>query len=142
MRDDNPHLRTALRSGAPEAPQPDEESGLPSPNERQYVPHARPANNPIYSIHFVNPKGEVRSFQYVHLDSNSSFSAECISLKFLGMEPVKVIIRGRNLWCLYDYLHQHRIPWIMEAARDFAQDGQTIVTQIGFTTVTHDERNE
>jgi hypothetical protein len=49
---------------------------------------------------------------------------------------VKVTIRGRNLWRLYDYIHQHRIPWIMQASRDFSQDGQTIVTDIVFTNVT------
>lgn len=142
MRDDNPHLRSAMRPGASDAAQSDDETGLPSLNERQYTPHGRPANKPLYSIHFVNPNGEVRSFQYVHLDSNSSFSAEGVTLKFLGMEPVKVVIRGRNLWTLYDYIHQHRAAWVMQAARDFAQDGQTIVTRIDFVAVTHDELNE
>jgi hypothetical protein len=139
MPDDNPHLRTALRQVASETPMADDESGLPSLNERQYVAFARPANKPLYSIHFVNPKGEVHSFQYVHLDSYSTYTTECIILKFLGMEPVKVLIRGRNLWRLYDYIHQHRAAWVMQAARDFAQDGQAIVRQIEFATVRQDE---
>jgi hypothetical protein len=137
MPDNNPHLRNAMRQVAAEAP-PDEESGLPSLSDKQYAAHGRPANKPIYSIHFVNPAGDVHSFQMVHLDSHSTYSAECITLKFLGMEPVRVVIRGRNLWRLYDYIHQHRIPWVVEAARDFAQDGQTVVTQIAFTNVTAD----
>jgi hypothetical protein len=139
MRDENPHLRTAIRTAPSESPLTDDETGLPSLCEKQYVPHARPANKPLYSIHFVTPKGDVRSFQYVHLDSNSSFSPECITLKFLGMEPVRVVIRGRNLWRLYDYVHQHRMPWVMETARDFAQDGQTIVTQVSFAAVKEGE---
>ncbi len=137
MPDNNPHLRNAMRQVAAEAPQ-DEESGLPSLADKQYAPHARPANKPIYSIHFVDPAGDVHSFQYVHLDSHSTYTAECITLKFLGMQPVRVVLRGRNLWRLYDYIHSHRIAWIMQAARDFAQDGQTVVTQIAFTNVTAD----
>jgi hypothetical protein len=51
-------------------------------------------------------------------------------LVFMGLEPVRVIIDGRNLWRLYDYIHQHRIAWVMVASRDFAKDGQTIVTRV------------
>jgi hypothetical protein len=139
MPDDNPHLRSVMRPSVADLPQAEDELGLPSLGDKQYVPCARPANKPLYSIHFISPKGEVRSFQYVHLDSNSSFTAECITLKFLGMEPEKVVIRGRNLWRLYDYIHQHRMPWVMQAARDFAQDGQTVVTQVAFTAVRQEE---
>jgi hypothetical protein len=139
MHDNNPHLRHVMRAATSEFPQADDESGLPSLDERQYVAHARSANKPIYAIHFVNPKGEVHSFQYVHLDSNSSFAAECITLKFIGMEPVKVVIRGRNLWRLYDYIHQHRMAWVMQAARDFTQDGQTIVTQVNFIALKEED---
>jgi|SRR5665213_306540 len=138
MPDENAHLRSVLRAAPTELPPSEDELELPSLNGRQYVPHARPANKPLYSIHFVTPAGDVTSFQYVHLDSHNTYAAESITLKFLGMEPVKVVIRGRNLWRLYDYLHQHRIAWIMQAARDFAQDGQTVVTHIVFTNVTAD----
>src|SRR5579864_7568381 len=126
MPDDNAHLRSVLRATPPELPLSEEELELPALNGRTYVPHARPANKPLYSIHFLNPAGNVTSFQYVHLDSHSTYAAECVTLKFLGMEPVRVVITGRNLWRLYDYIHQHRIAWIMQAARDFAQDGQTV----------------
>src|SRR5437763_1598314 len=134
MRDDNPHLRSMLRpTGAAVEPSPvDDETGLPSLDEKQYAAHARPANKPLYSIHFVTPAGEVRSFQYVHLDSNSCYTAGCITLKFLGMEPLRVILHRRNLWKAYDLIHQHRLAWVMQASREFAQDGQTIVTEIAF----------
>jgi hypothetical protein len=82
------------------------------------------------------------SFQYAHLDSHSTDTAEFITLKFLGMEPVKVAIRGRNLWRLYDYIHQHRVAWIMQASRDFAQDGQTIISQVTFAAVKEGEQND
>jgi hypothetical protein len=136
MPDESTHLRSMLRAAPAEISAAEDEFDLPPLNARAYLPHARPANKPLYSIHFLNSAGAVQSFQYVHLDSHSSYTAECITIKFLGMEPVKVTIRGRNLWRLYDYIHQHRIPWIMQASRDFSQDGQTIVTDIVFTNVT------
>lgn len=139
MPDENVRLRSVLRAAPTELPPSEEELELPPLNGRQYVPHARPANKPLYSIHFLDPAGGVRSFQYVHLDSHSTYTAESITLKFLGMEPVKVVIRGRNLWRLYDYIHQHRIAWVMQAARDFAQDGQSVITDIKFAKVVPDE---
>jgi len=137
MPDDNPHLRSMLRNAmtAVEPPPMEEEAGLPPLNGRQYTPHSRPANKPLYSLHILSIDGKVHSFQYVHLDSQSTYTSECITLKFMGMEPVRVCIYGRNLWLLYDYLHQHRIAWVMQAPRDFAQDRQTIVTHVTFAAV-------
>jgi hypothetical protein len=132
MHDDNPHLRSVLRNNAPEQAG-DDESGLPSLADGEYQAFARPANKPVHAIHFVNPKGEVRSFQYVHLDSDSRFENERVVLRFLGMEPTRIVISGRNLWRAYDYIHQHRLTWIMAAAREFAADGQAIVTNVSFT---------
>ena len=135
MVDENPRLRSVLRAGAVEPPSADDESGLPSLQDGEYQPFARPSNKPIHALHFVDPKGEVRSFQYVHLDSDSRFEAERITLRFLGMEPTKVTIEGRNLWRAYDYIHQHRIAWIMASSRDMAQNGQPIVTRVSFTII-------
>jgi hypothetical protein len=139
MADKSPEsnsLRSVLNPTNRTEPRPSEdESGLPSLKEGEYQPHARPANKPVYAIHFVTPGGDMRSFQYVHLDSNSQFTAERITLVFMGMQPVRVVIEGRNLWRLYDYIHQHRMPWVMVAGRDFAKDGQAIVTRVTFSTV-------
>jgi hypothetical protein len=142
MPDEKFKIRSILERTAPvsETPPPDdtEENGLPARNSRHYVPHARPSSKPLYALHFVSPAGSVTSFQYVHLDSHSSYAAECITLQFLGMKPVKVAIHGRNLWRLYDCLHQHRIAWVMQASRDFAEDGETIITEVRFTPVSDD----
>ena len=92
MPDDNPHLRTVLRAGAADSNNGDDDGGLPSLREGEYQAFARPSNKPIHAIHFVDTKGEVRSFQYVHLDSDSRFAAEQITLRFLGMEPTLVTI--------------------------------------------------
>ena len=132
--DPTANLRNVLNPTTVERPA-EEESGLPSLKDGEYQPHSRPSDKPVYAIHFVTQGGDVRSFQYVHLDSGSQFTAGKITLAFMGMEPVRVIIEGRNLWRLYDYLHQHLIPWVMVAGRDVAKDGQTIVTRVTYVAV-------
>jgi hypothetical protein len=122
-------FRTAAR-GQPADAEPGNDELLPSVTDGNYQPYARPTSKPVYAIHFMKPKGEIFSFQYIHLDSNSHFSAECITLRFIGFDPVTVRLRGRNLWRLYDYLHQHRMPWIAEASTDFAADGQPVITKV------------
>jgi hypothetical protein len=104
-----------------------------------YQAHARPSNKSVQSIHLLLGKEGVRSFQYVHLDSDSQFrtgnNGQVIVVRFAGLKSVQVTIRGRNLWRLYDYLHQHRMPWIMRADRDFADDKEPIITAIDFEDV-------
>jgi len=84
-------------------------------------------------------KNGYRSFQYVHLDSDSTFeqrSGQVITLRFAGTKIMQVTITGRNLWRLFDYLHQHRMPWIMVADRDFAADSEPVITRIAIAEVT------
>ena len=130
-------LRSLLSRATEEPPKAEnlDESGLPDRTSGQYQPYSRPANKPLYSLHFVSPAGTVTSMQYVHLDSHSTYTAECITLTFLGIKAVKVAIHGRCLWKMYDLLHQHRIAWIMHAPRDFAQDGETVITKVTFEKV-------
>ena len=99
-----------------------------------YLAHARASNKPVQALHCVLGKDGVRSFQYVHLDSDSQFrrtsSGQAILIRFAGIKAVQVTIRGRNLWRLFDYLHQHRMPWIRLADRDFSGDQEPIITAI------------
>lgn len=117
------------------------EGMLPDP-ENGYVAYARPANKPVYALHCILGKDGYRSFQYVHLDSSSRFAVEgksqVIRLQFCGSKTIAVTIRGRNLWKLYDYIHQHRIPFVMrvEDGRDFAANDEPVVTAIEFSEVT------
>jgi len=122
------HLRNVLTSV--DEPTGDDERGLPSLSDGNYRAYARPANKPLYALHFISPQGNVRSFQYMHLDSDSSFTAERIALRFTGIKIMNVVITGRCLWEVYDYIHQHRTAWIRQAARDFAADREAIVTAI------------
>ncbi len=131
--EDSKHLRKFLST----TPEPvDEEAELPSPKERDYKPHAAPANKPVFALHCIGANGAIRSFQYVDLDSDSRYEPGVILLRFTGTKVLEVTIRGRNLWRLYDGIHRHVISWVMEAGRDFAQDGESIISRIEIREVT------
>ena len=135
MNDDQTHLAEFFRRGVrtPEQAS-DAEETLPA-NDDAYSPFSRRSNKPEFSLHFITPAGTMRSFQYAHLDSDSGFTAECITLRFMGLVPMKVLIHGRNLRPLYDGIHQHRTLWVREAARAFAGDNEPIVTKVKFEPV-------
>ena len=122
-------------------PEPESDAALPDP-AAPYQAHGRASNAPVYTLHCALGKDGFRSFQYAHLDSDSAFRIEprghVITVRFAGTRTVAVTIRGRNLGRLYDYLHQHRIPWVMRADRDFADgaDRQPLITAIEIEEVT------
>jgi hypothetical protein len=117
----------------------DEESGLPTFNESEYVAHARASNKGLYAIHFLKPGGKGRTFEYVDMRSrcgdDDDFDNSRFRIAFFGMRPVIVTVEGRNLLRLYDHIHQHRTAWVMEVAsgRDFIADGIAVVTRISVT---------
>ena len=134
--DNHSKLRSSLFGGKPVDAQPEDEvsdSELPD-TSAPYQAHARPANKPVYTLHCWLGKDGYRSFQIAHLDSDSSFkitsSGHVITLRFAGTQVMQVTIKGRNLWRLYDYLHQHRIAWIMRADRDLAEELEAIIRTI------------
>jgi hypothetical protein len=129
--------RSSYSSLLPAAAAVEEEAGLPALKDGEYQAHGRPANKPVFAVHFINARREVRSFQYQHLESDSRFEGGCIRLRFLAEVPVRVTIHGRNLWRLYDCLHRRVMPWVMEAGRgrDFGADGETVVSGVEFVEV-------
>jgi hypothetical protein len=135
MKDDQPHLAQLFEKTARASTRESETDDALPANDDAYAAFARRSNKPEFSLHFITAAGTMRSFQYAHLDSNSSFTAECITLRFMGMTPVKVLIHGRNLRQLYDYIHQHKTAWVREAARAFAADNETIVTKVKIEAV-------
>src|SRR5581483_10376329 len=124
------HLQQVLGRGRLE---PESDNELPDLAEG-YQAHARATNKPVYSLHCVLGNEGVRSFQYIHLDSLSRFETagegQVITIRFAGEKSWEVTIRGRNLWRLYDYLHQHRMPWIIRADRDFSADKEPIIVAV------------
>lgn len=124
-------LRTPVTTPEPE------ECDLPNLGSGEYQAHGLAANKPLFAIHLHTAKGELRSFQYVHLDSDCRYTPGCIALRFIGLKPMEVVIRGRNLWRLYDCIHRHVMPWVVEidAARDFVPDGHPVINRIEFIQV-------
>ena len=142
MSDERAHVAELFQRGARGVPRAgDEEEGLPA-NDAAYAPYARRSNKPEFSLHFITAAGTMRSFQYAHLDSDNSFTAECITLCFMGTKPRKVLILGRNLVKLYYYIHQHRVAWVRIAARPFAPDNEPIVTKVHIEPLKEDVGNE
>lgn len=138
MQDD--HLMDVLTRRRPAA-EPERDADvppellLPDPS-KGYEPCARPSHNSLYTLHCILGADGYRSFQYVHLDSDSSLSSEgkgqVIRLRFCGSKIIAVTIHGRNLWRLHDYIHQHRMAWVMRADRDrdFAAGNEPVITAI------------
>lgn len=108
---------------------------LPDPT-LGYEPFAKPSHVSLYTLHCILGSDGYRSFQYVGLDSDCSLSADgngqIIRLRFCGSKITAVTIRGRNLWRLYDYIHQHRMAWVMriDRDRDFATGNEPVIMSI------------
>jgi hypothetical protein len=135
----SPHLRDVLGESEAESNGAEQESGLPSQAEGAYQAYGQPASKPLVSVHFITPDGCVRSFQYRHLDSDTRFEHRQITLRFLGYQPIQVVIEGQDLRQLYDQLHRDVTPWIMQAARDFPEKNKPFVSKLTFIDLTERE---
>jgi hypothetical protein len=111
-----------------------EESLLPGPGD-PYRAAGMPDTQPLTRLCCIMSRdgfqkgGQAyRYFQYVHLDSNTSLGfteqGQVITLRFAGSKTVEVRIVGRNLLRICDGIHQHRIPWLRVADRDFRGSGE------------------
>jgi hypothetical protein len=101
----------------------------------------RAASRPVFTLHCLLGKDGIRSFQFPHLASNTSFEAntegQIIRLRFCCEKVTAVTIRGRNLSKLHDYLHQHRVAWVwrIDGGRDFGGDKEAVITAIDIEEV-------
>jgi hypothetical protein len=135
---DDAHVKSHLRGFIDRTPRTrtaaNEDDALPSVGDGEYQAHGRAAAKPLFAIHFAEPDGSIRTFQYQHLMSDSRYRPGEIRLVFLAARPVAVTICGRNLRQLYDGLHRHVISWVMAAGegRDFTDGDTALVTGIGF----------
>lgn len=122
--------------------EPDEADGLASfsADASTYQVHARPVTKMLPSVHFIFKDRTIRTCQYTQLESDSRFSTlpqgkgNRLVFRFAGSVAVQVVIEGRNLWKLYDYLSQHRMAWVHElpAEKDFEGDEAPVVHSIAF----------
>jgi hypothetical protein len=120
----------------------DEPAGLEtfSPDSTTYQAHARAGNKPLHSIHLILRDQSIRTCQYLHLESGSSFTTlpqgkgHRLTLRFSSSTAIGIVIEGRGLWRLYDYIAQHRMPWIYELpdGRDFEDARASVIRAIEF----------
>jgi hypothetical protein len=117
--------------------------------EGDYQAHARPSNKEEPAIHFMGRDGSARTFQYMHLDSDSRYvpsteTGSRLVFRFMGAVPVEVVISGRNLWPLYNYIALHRMGWAWElpAKRDFEGKDKAVVNSITFRKPSVEEMEE
>jgi hypothetical protein len=96
----------------------------------------RPADKEIARLHVILKDGSVRTFINDHLDVEHRFESGKFSLVFAGTKHWRIDVEGRNLWQVFDYLTLRRWPYLREATRDFAGDGETIITRIAIHDVT------
>jgi hypothetical protein len=110
----------------------DGDYGIPDLANGEYQAFGPVSLQSLVSLHFIRPDGTIRSFQYRHLDSDSLYQPGKLVLRFLGWRPTMVVIEGQQLLRLYDYVHQDRVPWVMQAARDFREKDKPIVSKLHF----------
>jgi len=142
-----PGIRAILDAsgGEPKPSEPggwDEAGGLEtfSPESTAYQAHARPGNKLLPSIHFILRDRSIRTFQYMHLESGSRFEplpqgkGHRLTFRFASSAAVGVVLEGRNLWRLYDYITQHRMAWVceLEEGRDFEGEKAAVIRSFEF----------
>lgn len=111
-----------------------------SPEGTAYQAHARPGNKLLPSIHFILRDRSIHTCQYMHLESGSRFEflpqgkGHRLAFRFGGSTNLAVVIEGRNLLRLYDYVTQHRMSWVCELpdGQDFEDDRAAVARSISF----------
>jgi hypothetical protein len=128
------------------SPAPGDDAGLPGPGD-PYKAAGTPEHQAMTRLccimgreGFEKGGKAYRYFQYVHLDSDTYLGfteqGQVIALRFAGgSKMVEVKVYGRNLLAICDAIHQHRLPWIRVADRDFrpgdgVPDHKPFITEI------------
>ena len=100
-----------------------------------------PANRNLTRIHIVDKAGRVRSFQYNHLDVESTCEGGTFTLTFAGTKHWRVTVKGHGkmFWAVYDYITLHRWPCLREASGSMPganADAEAVFTEIKIVDVT------
>ncbi len=98
----------------------------------------RPANKNLTRLHVIKKDGKVFTFQYHFLDARSTFEGGAFTLLFCGAKHWELTVKGHGpkFWMVYDFLTLHRWPYLREAVRDMADEGETVFTSIEIKDVT------
>lgn len=88
-------------------------------------------NKWITAITVQHPTKAWESFQYRGICTRSTFSPTRFEVRFADEDETwRVTVTGRNLGRVYNLVIQARLEWIRQSDRDFATDGQCIITGI------------
>ncbi len=84
-------------------------------------------------IYILNGTEGAHAFHYIHM-GRKFFAADrgsfFVEFNIRVGERWRVTVYGRNLWPIFVNLHHHKLEWIKKADRDFAADGEPIITAI------------
>lgn len=154
------HLKGIInRNGAPKE---EEDTGRPD-LQGPYQAFGRPCTKYLSSLLvYFNAEGrklyrrEKIQLQYRDIESDNPLLAGLdddgggFAVILAGqVSKQRLIVRGRNLdqrgpdrISLFDFISFHRMPWIRAADRDFAEDGEPIITSITLEEIKFDENGQ
>jgi hypothetical protein len=152
------HIPRGLRTPAPGDGLPAFEEAGPLPSFGDpYMAASMPANHGLTRLCCVmgregfRPGGQAyRYFQYAQLDSDGDLgyteNGQRFKLRFACRVPKLIVVEGRNLLRICDYIQWHRMAWIRLADRDFGQDGlsptEPVITALSITDWRPRDRGE
>ena len=97
----------------------------------------RPENKKLTRLHVIDRSGHVRTFQYAHLDAESTFDGNTFTLVFAGTRRWRVTVTGHGplFWAAYGLLHPAplAVPSPRGDPRGLRQPGRTVFTRIVIT---------
>lgn len=110
---------------------------LPGPGD-PYKAYARPANQMLPTLVLLLADASVKAFSYNNLDTLDLLPAKdagdgpVMVLRFSGIVATEIVLTGRDLDELYNYLGFHRVAWIRERSpsRHFLSEMETVITGI------------
>jgi hypothetical protein len=93
-------------------------------------------NKWITALTIKHASGPWESFQYSGIDVRSTYEPTRFEVCFRNIEAKwHIVVTGRNLSRLYNLVIQARMEWLKAADRDFARDGEVIITGIEVTKI-------
>jgi hypothetical protein len=97
---------------------------------------SRPSPKWLPAFHVKTGRTGVRSFDYVHMGLKQfDPSGTSFRIEFHEPEPWRLVVHGRSLWKIYNYLVLHRLEWIEKADRDFEDGKQPIISSIEIESI-------
>ena len=108
-----------------------------------YKVHGRHGNKPDLTIHFVTKDFRYEGFSYGDCERVRLAPGEkpgggpVMILRFNGSVVTEVMMEGRHLHSLYNWIGLHRVPWIWEhpSPAQFADEKATLISRITISQI-------